>query len=52
MSIELIQEYVPVILRGFWITVRLFLWSLVFSTVIGLALALMRISPVAVLRWI
>ena len=52
MSIELIQEYVPVILRGFWITVRLFLWSLVFSTAIGLALALMRISPVAVLRWI
>ena len=52
MSIELIQEYVPVILRGFWITVRLFLWSLVFSTVIGLVLALMRISPVAVLRWI
>ena len=52
MSIEIIQEYVPVILRGFWITIRLFLWSLVFSTVIGLALALMRVSPVAVLRWI
>ena len=52
MSIELIQEYVPVILKGFWITIRLFLWSLVFSTVVGLVLALMRISPVAVLRWI
>jgi len=52
MNIELIQEYAPVILRGFWITIRLFLWSLVFSTVVGLVLALMRISPVAVLRWI
>ena len=52
MSIELIQEYAPVILKGFWITVRLFLWSLIFSTVVGLVLALMRISPVAVLRWI
>ena len=52
MSIELIQEYVPVILKGFWITIRLFLWSLIFSTVVGLVLALMRISPVAVLRWI
>ena len=52
MSIELIQEYAPVILKGFWITIRLFLWSLVFSTVVGLVLALMRISPVTVLRWI
>ena len=52
MNIELIQEYGPVILKGFWITIRLFLWSLVFSTVVGLVLALMRISPVAVLRWI
>ena len=52
MSIELIQEYAPVILKGFWITIRLFLWSLVFSTVVGLVLALMRISHVAVLRWI
>ena len=52
MSIELIQEYAPVILKGFWITIRLFLWSLIFSTVVGLVLALMRISPVAVLRWI
>ena len=52
MSIEIIQEYVPVILKGFWITIRLFLWSLIFSTVVGLVLALMRISPVTVLRWI
>ena len=52
MSIEIIQEYVPVILKGFWITIRLFLWSLIFSTVVGLVLALMRISPVAVFRWI
>ena len=52
MSIDTIQEYLPIILKGFWITVRLFLWSLIFSTVGGFILALMRISPVAILRWI
>ena len=52
MSIDTIQEYLPIILKGFWITVRLFLWSLVFSTAGGFILALMRISPVAILRWI
>ncbi len=52
MSIDTIQEYVPIILKGFWITVRLFLWSLIFSTVAGFVLALMRISSVAILRWI
>ena len=52
MSIDTIQEYLPIILKGFWITVRLFLWSLIFSTVAGFILALMRISPVAILRWI
>ena len=52
MSIDTIQEYVPIILKGFWITVRLFLWSLIFSTVAGFILALMRISSVAILRWI
>ena len=52
MSIDTIQEYLPIILRGFWITVRLFLWSIIFSTAGGFILALMRISPVAILRWI
>jgi His/Glu/Gln/Arg/opine family amino acid ABC transporter permease subunit len=52
MSIDTIQEYLPIILKGFWITVRLFLWSLIFSTVAGFILALMRISSVAILRWI
>ena len=52
MSIDTIQEYVPIILKGFWITVRLFLWSLIFSTVAGFILALMRISSVAILRWV
>ena len=51
MSIDTIQEYLPIILRGFWITVRLFLWSIIFSTAGGFILALMRISPVAILRW-
>ena len=51
MSIDTIQEYLPIILKGFWITVRLFLWSIIFSTAGGFILALMRISPVAILRW-
>lgn len=52
MNIETIQEYLPIILKGFWITVHLFLWSLLFSTVGGLILALMRLSPIAAFRWI
>ena len=51
MSIDTIQEYLPIILKGFWITVRLFLWSVIFSTAGGFILALMRISSVAILRW-
>ena len=51
MSIDTIQEYLPIILKGFWITVRLFLWSIIFSTAGGFILALMRISSVAILRW-
>ncbi|MEO2086869.1 MAG: amino acid ABC transporter permease [Acidimicrobiales bacterium] len=51
MSIDTIQEYLPVILKGFWITVRLFLWSVIFSTAAGFILALMRLSSVAILRW-
>ena len=51
MSIDTIQEYLPIILKGFWITVRLFLWSVIFSTAGGFILALMRLSSVAILRW-
>ena len=52
MDLEYVQEIIPVILKGFWITIRLFLWSLLISTVGGFVLALMRISPITVLRWV
>ena len=52
MDLEYVQEIIPVILKGFWITIRLFLWSLLISTVGGFVLALMRISPIALLRWV
>ena len=52
MDTEYIQEIIPVILKGFSITIRLFLWSLLFSTVGGFVLALMRISPITLLRWV
>ena len=52
MDLEYVQEIIPVILKGFWITIRLFLWSLLISTVGGFVLALMRVSPVALLRWV
>jgi polar amino acid transport system permease protein len=41
----------PDILEGLTITLSLFVWSLVFSTIGGLTLALMRLSPVAPFRW-
>ena len=52
MDLEYVQEIIPVILKGFWITIRLFLWSLLISTVGGFVLALMRISPIALIRWV
>ena len=52
MDLEYVQEIIPVILKGFWITIRLFLWSLLISTVGGFVLALMRVSPIALLRWV
>ncbi len=51
MDIEFMIDIVPDILEGLGTTVRLFLWSMLFSTPAGLLLALMRMSKVGPLRW-
>ncbi len=38
------------VLKAFWLTIQLFLYSGLFSLVIGLVLAAMRVGPVSVLR--
>lgn len=51
MDWTFIKEITPDILEGLSITLNLFLWSMVYSTVGGLVLALMRLSPIAPFRW-
>jgi His/Glu/Gln/Arg/opine family amino acid ABC transporter permease subunit len=51
MDWGVIKDITPDILEGLSITLNLFLWSMLFSTVGGLVLALMRLSPIAVFRW-
>lgn len=45
-----LREMIPSILDGFWVTLRLLGYSAALATVVGTALATMRVSPVAVLR--
>ena len=52
MDVGFIIDIMPEILEGFSTTVRLFLWSMLFSTPLGLALALMRLSPLGPFRWV
>lgn len=51
MDWTFIREITPDILQGLSITVNLFVWSMVYSTVGGLVLALMRLSPITPFRW-
>jgi polar amino acid transport system permease protein/cystine transport system permease protein len=51
MDWDFIGDIAPTILKGLSITLNLFFWSMVFSTIGGLALALMRLSHFAPLRW-
>lgn len=44
-------EFLPILVQGCWTTVQITVLSLVLSTVLGFAWALMRLSPYAVLRW-
>lgn len=52
MDWNFVWDITPDILEGLEITLSLFVWSMLFSTIAGLILALMRLSPVAPLRWI
>ena len=40
------------LIDGTWVTLQLFAWSLLLATVLGLFLALMRLSRFRVLRWV
>lgn len=40
------------LVAGTWVTLQLFVWSLLLGTVLGLVLALMRLSRFRVLRWV
>lgn len=52
MDWNFVWDITPDILKGLQITLSLFVWSMLFSTIAGLILALMRLSPIAPLRWI
>lgn len=52
MDWEFVFDILPTILEGLSTTVSLFLWSIFFSTIAGLVLALMRLSRRAPIRWI
>src|SRR5450830_1347272 len=49
--IEHAREFLPILLQGAVVTVEVTLLSFVFSTVLGLVLALTRLSPVRALAW-
>lgn len=51
MDVAYIVDILPDILEGLSTTVSLFLWSMLFSTIGGLILALIRMSPLVPLRW-
>jgi His/Glu/Gln/Arg/opine family amino acid ABC transporter permease subunit len=52
MDVDLIVDSMPKILEGAGNTLTLFLWSMLWGTVAGLVMALMRLSRVTPLRWL
>jgi glutamate transport system permease protein len=46
---ELFAEYD--VLGAYWVNIQLTFWAAIFSLILGTVLALMRISPIASLRW-
>ena len=50
MDVQFFIDVFPDILEGFTLTVSLFLWTLLLSTLLGLVLSLMRLSPIPPLR--
>ncbi|SFH72643.1 amino acid ABC transporter membrane protein, PAAT family (TC 3.A.1.3.-) [Collimonas sp. OK307] len=51
MLIQNIQDFLPILLRGAVITVEVTFCSLILSTVIGLVLALMKVSQLRPVSW-
>ncbi|MFE6507700.1 amino acid ABC transporter permease [Nocardioides sp. NPDC057767] len=49
---DLFSEYGSAILQAFGLTLRLAVYSGVFALLLGVALAVFRVSPVPVLRWV
>ncbi|WEG14918.1 amino acid ABC transporter permease [Pullulanibacillus sp. KACC 23026] len=50
--LQVIWSSLPVVLSGLWLTIEFSLIAIVLEVIIGLIAALMRLSNVAVLRWI
>jgi len=48
--VEAVVQELPVILRAFWLTIKLTATSGMISFVVGMVLAAMRVSPLAILR--
>lgn len=48
---DVLVDQLDVILRGFWVTVRLTALSAVIALVVGTVLAAMRVAPAPPLRW-
>lgn len=49
---QIILDYPDMFLGGLWLTIQVAFWGLIGSILIGIVIALMRIAPVAPLRWI
>jgi polar amino acid transport system permease protein len=43
-------QYLPLLLQGAWVSIQVMLLSLALATVLGMVLALMRLSPMALLH--
>ena len=51
MLIQNVQDFLPILLRGAVVTVEVTFYSLILSTVIGLVLALMKVSQLRPVSW-
>lgn len=51
-KMEYVGVLLPVLLEGFWVTVKLFIWTLALSLPLGLPFALGSISGIGIIRFI
>lgn len=51
MGSEYLSELAAALADGFWVTLKLLGWSMLFATLLGTLLGAMRVSPVAPLRF-